>query len=84
MHEELITELAERVATLGPAAVEPELQRFIREARRHNATLLLVAILADRTQPEVVRQRAFGRLHAELEQFRRSALRTAPSTQHAA
>ena len=84
MHEELISDLAERVATLGPAAVEPELQRFIREARRHNATLMLVAILADRTQPEVVRQRAFGRLHAELEQFRRSAVGAVPSTQHAA
>ena len=79
MPEDLIAELAERVATHGPAAVEPELRRFVREARRHNATLLLVAILADPNQPEVARQRAFGQLHAELERFRRSALRTMPS-----
>jgi uncharacterized protein (DUF1330 family) len=71
-------DLAERVATVGPAAVESELRRFLREARRQNVTHLLVAILADPSQPEVARQRAFGRIHAELEQPHRSASPAVP------
>jgi hypothetical protein len=65
-------DLAERVASQGPAAVETELRRFIREARMRHATPLLVAILADPAQPEVARQRAFGRLCAEIDQLHRS------------
>ena len=64
------TDLAEQVATVGPAAVEGELWRFIREARWRTVTPGLVVILADPNQPEVARQRAFGRIHAELERAR--------------
>jgi hypothetical protein len=77
-------DLAARVAAQGPAAVETELWRFIREARRRHATPLLVAILADPSQPEVARQRAFGQIHAELEQPHRSAAPTVPSDHDAA
>jgi hypothetical protein len=58
--------LADRVATDGPAALEHELRRLIRDARRHRVTPLLVTILADRSQPDIARQRAFGRVLAEL------------------
>ena len=78
------TDLAEQVATVGPAAVEGELWRFIREARRRTVTPVLVAILADPNQPEVARQRAFGRIHAELEQAQRTAPSTVPSDHDAA
>ena len=77
-------DLAERVATEGPATKERELRRFIRDARRWKATPLLLAILADPSQPEVARQRAFGELHAELEQRRRSASPTVQSGHDAA
>jgi uncharacterized protein (DUF1330 family) len=61
-------DLAERLAAHGPAAVQTELRHFLREARRRNASPVLVEVLADPGQPEVARQRAFGKLHAELEQ----------------
>ena len=60
-------DLAERLATDGPVALHGELRRLIREARRHGVTPLLVTILADTAQPDVARQRAFGRILAELE-----------------
>ena len=60
-------ELADRLATHGPAALQGELRRLIRDARRHGVTPLLVTILADPAQPDVARQRAFGRIVAELE-----------------
>jgi hypothetical protein len=60
-------ELADRVATDGPAVFEQELRRLIRVARRHGVTPLLVTILADPSQPDIVRQRAFGRVLAELQ-----------------
>ena len=63
-------ELAERLATHGPAALDSELGRLIRDARRHGVTPLLVTILVDPTQPDVARQRAFGRILAELERPR--------------
>jgi hypothetical protein len=78
------TDLAHRVATVGPAATEGELSRFIREARRRNVSPVLVAILADSQQPEVARQRAFGLIHAGLEQAQRAASSSVPSGQDAA
>jgi hypothetical protein len=72
-------DLADRVATQGPAAVEGELRGFLRDARRRNVTPVLVAILADASRPDVARQRAFGRIHAELERHHRSAPPMVPS-----
>jgi hypothetical protein len=60
-------ELADRLATHGPAALQGELRRLIRDARRHGVTPLLVSILADPAEPDVARQRAFGRIVTELE-----------------
>jgi hypothetical protein len=59
--------LAHKLASHGPAAVEGELWRFIEHARRRSATPLLLSILADADQPDVVRQRGFGRIVTELE-----------------
>ncbi len=42
---------------------------------------LVVAVLADPAQPEVARQRAFGRIQAELEQAQRTAPPTVPNDQ---
>jgi hypothetical protein len=59
--------LADRLATHGPAAVEGELARFVEHARRRGASLVLLSILSDPAQPDVARQRAFGRIAAELD-----------------
>jgi hypothetical protein len=59
--------LAERLATHGIGALQNELRRLIRDAHRHGVRPLLVTILADSAQPDVARQRAFGRILAELE-----------------
>ena len=67
-------ELAERLATRGPAALQGELRRLIRDARRHGVTPLLVTILLDPDQSEVARQRAFGRILTELERPHESRL----------
>jgi hypothetical protein len=60
------SDLAARLAEYGPAAVHDELARFAAHARRHGVTPLLVAVVADPTQPDVARQRAFGRIAVEL------------------
>jgi hypothetical protein len=59
-------EFASKLACDGPNALEPELRRFVGSALRRGASPLLVSILADRTEPAVVRERVFGRLLAEL------------------
>lgn len=59
-------DLADRLATHGPSPLHGELRDLIRDARRRGVTPLLVTILADPTQPDVARQRAFGRILAEL------------------
>jgi hypothetical protein len=76
-------ELADRLATHGPAALERELRGLIRDARRHGVTPVLVTILADPVQPDVARQRAFGRIVAELDRPRKRRLHPA-HTEHAA
>jgi hypothetical protein len=53
-----------------PAAVENELARFVRHATAAGATPLLVKILSDNREPDIVRQRAFGRIAAELDRPR--------------
>ena len=55
-------ELADTLATHGPAAIRSELHRLIRDARHHGVTPLLMTILVDPAQPDVTRQRAFGRI----------------------
>ncbi len=59
-------EFASQLACDGPNALEPELRRFVDSALRRGASPLLASTLADRTEPAVVRQRAFGRLLTEL------------------
>jgi hypothetical protein len=68
--------LAERLATEGPAAVEHELCCFVDHARMHGATPVLVSILTDVSQPDVARQRAFGRILVELAEHRRNGARS--------
>jgi hypothetical protein len=65
-------DLADRLATHGPRAVEGELVRLVEHARRHRVTPVLLTILADPDQPDVARERAFGRIVAALEAARRS------------
>jgi hypothetical protein len=77
-------ELADRVATHGPAALESELRRLIRDARRHGVTPLLLTILADPVQSDVARQRAFGRILAELERRHETRLHPAHAANDAA
>jgi hypothetical protein len=64
-----LDDLAERVAH-DPNDVELELRQFLRYARARGATPLLLSTLADPSQPAVARQRAFGEIHVELEQWR--------------
>lgn len=59
-------DLARRVATHGPEAVELELRRFAADARSRCVAPLLTSILTDKREPTVVRQRAFGRILTEL------------------
>ena len=55
-------DLAGRLAQNGAAALEAELARFVDRARTLGASPVLLSILADREQPDVARQRAFGRI----------------------
>jgi hypothetical protein len=59
--------LADRLATHQPAALERELAPFVEHARRRGASPVLLSILGDPAQPDVARQRAFGRIVAELD-----------------
>jgi hypothetical protein len=59
-------DLASRLASDGPAAMHGELIRLVEVAAARGATPSLLAILADRNQPDVARQRAFGRIAVEL------------------
>jgi hypothetical protein len=60
-------DLVERFAAHGPAGIEDELAWFVGHARAHGATPVLLSILADAAQPDIARQRAFGRILAELD-----------------
>jgi hypothetical protein len=61
-----LDDLAYRLASTGPVELEAELARFARYALAAGASPLLVAILGDQRQPDVARQRAFGRIACEL------------------
>jgi hypothetical protein len=65
--------LADRLATHRPHALERELARFVEHARRRGVPPVLLSILDDPTQPDVARQRAFGRIMAELDNAGRAA-----------
>lgn len=69
-------DLAERFAAHRPAAAERELGRFVDHARANGATPVLVSIVADTSQPDVARQRAFGRILVELGETRRTSSRS--------
>ena len=74
-------DLAERLASFGPGTLTIELHRFARDALRRGACPLLVSVVADATQPDVARLRAFGRIMADLQ---RPASAAAPSRSDAA
>jgi hypothetical protein len=59
-------DLAGRLAQHGAAALEAELARFVDRARALGASPVLLSILADRDQPDVARQRAWGRMALEI------------------
>ena len=58
-------DLAAKLASNGPAAIHDELTRFVKIAAARGATPSLLWILADESQPDVARQRAFGRIAAD-------------------
>ena len=72
------------MATGGPAGVDIQLRRFVRHARRRNVNPLLIDILADHHQPDVARQRAYGRILTELGRDRRSSSVTTSNEHDAA
>ena len=59
------SDLAQRLASFGPGTLTIELHRFARDALRRGACPLLVSVVADATQPDVARLRAFGRIMAD-------------------
>jgi hypothetical protein len=77
-----LDDLAHRLASHGSAAVDSELPGFLAYARRRGATPLLLSILADTSQPDVVRQGAFGRITTELQQPRRTTQRCGTQPKH--
>jgi hypothetical protein len=66
MHTIRTHHLADDLAAFGPRALELELARYARDARALGASPLALAILEDRTAPEVARQRAFGHVVASV------------------
>ena len=79
-----LDELASKLAADGPETVEPELRRFVDHSPRLSAFPLLVSILADRTEPAVVRQRAFGRILTELADSQRHPITESHEASNAA
>jgi hypothetical protein len=77
-------ELADRVATHGPAALRSRLRPLIRDARSNGVTPLLVTVLVDPAQADVARQRAFGRILAELQRRHETRRRRAHTANDAA
>jgi hypothetical protein len=58
--------LAHDVALTGPRANEPGLTAVAGAATKVGVCRVLVSVLLDRTAPDVVRARAFGRIAVEL------------------
>lgn len=82
-HDHLLA-LGEAVARLGVAANRPAVDALVARARARGIRPVLVEILEDRTAPDVVQQRALGRLlvalaaDADADDERRSGDRTSP------
>lgn len=64
--DEFAAELGERVAADGVDGAAREIDAVVRLARRRCVGSSLAAIVADRAQPVVARERALGRLLATL------------------
>lgn len=67
MIETFLTELAWQVEASGLTAVEDDVAVVVAAARATGASPVFVDLLEDRTAPEPVRTRAFGRLALHLE-----------------
>ena len=61
-----LLDLASDLESFGFAGQEVALRPIIRAARAAGVTPLLVDVLADPSEPEVARLRAFGRVATEL------------------
>ncbi|MGH3454142.1 MAG: hypothetical protein ACRDPQ_17430 [Nocardioidaceae bacterium] len=59
-------DLAVEFAASGSGRIEAELVRFVDAAQRLGADALLGSIVLDRSEPDVVRQRAFGAMHRQV------------------
>jgi hypothetical protein len=77
-------DLAAKLASNGPAAIHDELTRFVKFAAARGATPSLLSILADESQPDVARQRAFGRIATELSDPRLDTAHRVPNRSDAA
>lgn len=66
MIEPFLNELAWQIEASGLSAAEDEVGVVVSAARVTAASPVLIAVLADRTAPEAVRGRAFGRLALHL------------------
>lgn len=75
--------LAHQLAEFGPTNLEAALIRFVHAAQRYGADWLLGSIILDRSEPDVVRQRAFGRLHQLLDRSARELVRRRRKSQYA-
>lgn len=58
-----LDDLAHRLAERGIDSAEAEIARLANRLRCAGIGGVLLDVLSDRRQPEVARQRAFGRLH---------------------
>jgi hypothetical protein len=76
--------LATRLAAEGSAAVRDELRQFVADAAARGAAPTLLSILVDDDQPDVVRQRAFGRVVVDLTDQERGSARKRSGTPNAA
>lgn len=63
----LVAGVGEQVAAAGLAAAEQRIAAVVGVARREGIAGQLVAVVTDRTQPAVARERALGRLLAALD-----------------
>jgi hypothetical protein len=64
--------LADHLARTGARANESALATVAEAATRAGVSRVLVAVLLDRTAPEVVRARAFGRIAGDLAAYMQS------------
>lgn len=72
MHQ--LDTLAHDIATFGIDRYEDEVRVFANSAFRRGIAPAVAGILADPTNPSIVRERAFGRLAAAVHRHRRTGL----------